>query len=344
MSAVHQRGATMKLSIIIPIYNKSRYLSTILQQVREQSFADYECLLIDDGSTDGSGEICDEFSAMDSRFRVFHIPNGGVSHARNIGLDAAQGDYITFIDADDGIKPDYLENLVRCVVTNDVDLAIGGYEKVTAEGEVLQRVIPSRTGAMPFSELICDFTRTQTEAGIYGCCVAKVFPRCLVEKIRFNEQLKLAEDFDFYLSLYEIVDAVYLDDYSGYLYLQDADNSTGNTPDEKIDYLAQLRIHLHCRSMLQKRAAYEGENREILENRLADYAYFVLFHTPSSLYKERFVSLRTLCQKESISLVASSLLRKWLFFCLRYNQYYLAKLSMSLYRLARKIRNGVKKN
>lgn len=332
----------MKISIIIPVYNKIRYIATILQQVKDQSFTDYECLLIDDGSKDGSGAVCDEFAVKDRRFRVFHIPNGGVSHARNVGLDAAQGEYITFIDADDGIKPDYLENLIRCAEESGVDLVISGYQKVDANGRVLRSITPETTGVYPFSELFSDFAQVQMQSGLYGCCVAKVFRRNLVKGIRFDESLKLAEDFDFYLNLYEIVDTIYFDDHTGYLYLQDAENSTGNAASEKIDYLAQLRINLHYRAVLQKREAFTGDNRKIVEKRLEDYTYFVLFHTPIPYYMERFDKLYKIVAKEKIALHDGGLLRKWLFFCLKRNLCNLAKATMYVYRTAQQIRNGVK--
>ena len=332
----------MKISVIIPVYNKIRYIATILQQVKAQSFTDFECLIIDDGSSDGSGAVCDAFAAEDQRFKVFHIPNGGVSHARNVGLDAAQGEYITFIDADDGIKPDYLENLIRCAEESKVDLVISGYRKVDAEGSVLQSVIPETKGILPASQWLHDFASVQVKNGLYGCCVAKIFRRSLVSSIRFDECLKLAEDFDFYLNLYEIVDTIYFDDHTGYLYLQDAENSTGNTDSEKIDYLAQLRINLHYRTVLQKRNAYTGQNREIVEKRLEDYAYFVLFHTPFPYYKERFDKLYEHVKVEKIPLLGDRMLRKWLFFCLKYNLCSVAKGTMGLYCLARQIRNGVK--
>lgn len=330
----------MKLSIIIPVYNKIRYLAAILQQVKEQSFADFECLIIDDGSSDGSGAVCDAFEAEDQRFRVFHIPNGGVSHARNMGLDAAQGEYITFIDADDGITPDYLENLVRCMEESEADLVISGYQKVDSNGRLLRCVIPETTGLRSTGELLPDFAQIQLESGLYGCCVAKIFRRNFLNSIRFNENLRLAEDFDFYLNLYEIADTIYLDDHMGYLYLQDAENSTGNAASEKIDYLAQLRIHLHYRSVLQNRDVYTGKNREIVDKRLADYAYFTLFHTPLPQYRERFDQLYYLHKEANMKLLDGKKLRKWLFFCLQHNLYGMAKGTMLLYRSARRIRNG----
>ena len=176
----------MKLTIIIPVYNKIRYLSNLLEQLRAQTFTDFECLLIDDGSTDGSGAVCDEFAAKDTRLRVFHIPNGGVSHARNVGLDHARGEYVTFIDSDDGIRPDYLDNLVHCMVESGAELVISGYEKVAADGRLVCTVVPSRIGTMRFSELLPDFAGEQLRSGLYGCCVAKIFPLELVKYIRFN--------------------------------------------------------------------------------------------------------------------------------------------------------------
>ena len=101
----------MGISIVVPVYNKEKYISRILGDISNQSFEDFECIIVDDGSTDSSGEICDEFAAKDKRFCVQHVPNGGVSRARNIGLTRASGQYVTFIDADDHIEPDYLMQL-----------------------------------------------------------------------------------------------------------------------------------------------------------------------------------------------------------------------------------------
>ena len=328
----------MKLTIIIPVYNKIRYLSAMLEQVMDQTFRDYECLLIDDGSTDGSGAVCDAFAARDDRFRVFHIPNGGVSHARNVGLDAARGTYITFIDSDDSILPNHLENLVSAIEHSGADLVIGGYDKVSHQGAVLNTVVPPVTGMFRFRDVLAEFARIQRETGLYGCCVSKLFPGKLVRDIRFDESLKLAEDFDFYLNLYRRIDTVFFSDARTYLYLQDAENSTGSTAEDRIDYLAQLRINLHYRDMLRHRGVWSGENQRIVEERLRSYAHFVLFHTPMPLYRERFDALYQLYRTEDFPLIPRNTLGKWLFFCLRRNQYTAARLTMQLYRLARRLR------
>ena len=332
----------MKITVIIPIYNKIKYISAILEQLRVQTFSDFECLLIDDGSSDGSCAVCDRFAALDGRFRVFHIPNGGVSHARNVGLDAARGEYITFIDSDDGIREGHLENLYRCIAESGADLVISGFHKVDADGTVLKTVVPRNHGMMQFQDVLSFFGNEQRETGIFGYCFCKIFSRKLVQNIRFNEKLKLAEDLDFYLKLYEIIESVYFDDQTNYLYLQDADNSTGNTASEKIDYLAQLRINLHYRDMLQKRAAWSGENREIVEERLSSYGFFVLFHTPLPEYQKNFEMLLSIWKKEQFPLQSRKLLGKWLFFCLRGSCCPAAKGTMRLYRLARNLRKVLK--
>lgn len=328
----------MKLTVIIPVYNKIRYLSNLLEQVMVQTFQDFECLLIDDGSIDGSGVICDEFATRDGRFRVFHIPNGGVSHARNIGLDAAQGEYITFLDGDDAILENHFMALIDAMVASGADLIISGYDKVSHDGRLLKAIVPPITGKCFFQNVLEGFASVQRKTGIYGCCVSKLFSRNLVQNIRFDENLELAEDVDFYLKLYRQIDTVYFSDARTYLYLQEAENSTGSTPEDQIDYLAQLRINLRYREMLQHRNVWSGKNREIVENRLSSYAYFVLFHTPMPLYRERFDTLCQISQAEELPLIPWNSLGKWLFWCLRRNYYTAARLTMQLYRLARRFR------
>lgn len=99
------------ISIIIPIYKAERYLSKCVDSILAQTYADWELLLVDDGSPDNSGELCDEYAAKDKRIKVFHKENGGVSSARNLGLEMMAGEWVTFVDADDWIASDTLE---RC--------------------------------------------------------------------------------------------------------------------------------------------------------------------------------------------------------------------------------------
>ena len=115
-----------RVSVIIPIYNTAKYLPRCIESVLCQSFDGFELLLVNDGSTDGSGDICDTYATRDSRIRVFHKENGGVSSARNLGLKEAKGEWVCFVDSDDELLPDGLQTMVDAV-SSDVDLVMAGY-------------------------------------------------------------------------------------------------------------------------------------------------------------------------------------------------------------------------
>jgi glycosyltransferase involved in cell wall biosynthesis len=105
-----------------------------LRSVQQQTYRELEIILIDDGSTDDSGQICDEFSSLDRRFRVIHKENGGVSLARNAGIDLASGRYIAFVDPDDYLSHDFYEKLYNALVENDTDIAVSGVTLVNESG------------------------------------------------------------------------------------------------------------------------------------------------------------------------------------------------------------------
>lgn len=110
------------ISVIVPIYNAEKHLHCCINSILAQTFTDFELLLVDDGSTDNSGKICDEYTAKDNRIRGFHKRNGGVSSARNLGLDNVNGDWITFVDSDDWIEEDAFEKTINGA---DCDLVVG---------------------------------------------------------------------------------------------------------------------------------------------------------------------------------------------------------------------------
>lgn len=118
----------LEFSLIIPVYNVKPYIRKCLDSILSQDCEDWEALLIDDGSSDGSGEICDEYAAIDPRFRVFHKENGGVSSARNVGLDNARGEWIWFVDGDDWIKNNSLSSLDFYIKSYNTDFIIFGIE------------------------------------------------------------------------------------------------------------------------------------------------------------------------------------------------------------------------
>ena len=121
------------VSVIIPIFNAVETLACCLDSVRRQKLIELECLLVDDGSTDGSGEICERIVAKDSRFKVIHQENRGVSSARNRGIDVISGEYVCFVDADDYLDPDYL--LKMLFAAGKTDLVVSGQRRMVVEGQ-----------------------------------------------------------------------------------------------------------------------------------------------------------------------------------------------------------------
>lgn len=118
-------GTPGMVSVIMPVYNGAEFLSRSVESVQRQTFGGWELLLVDDGSIDGSAQLCDRYAASDPRIRVIHCPHGGPSRARNAGLDHAQGEWLFFLDSDDWLPDDSLETLLR--YTPDADVVLGNY-------------------------------------------------------------------------------------------------------------------------------------------------------------------------------------------------------------------------
>ena len=128
-----------QVSIIIPVYNVDNYLSRCIESVVNQSYANIEIIIVDDGSTDGSACICDCWAMKDSRIIVVHQTNGGLSSARNAGLELAHGDYVMFVDSDDSIDTSMVERLIDRAAVNDVDIVITGVKWVDASGVCVRK-------------------------------------------------------------------------------------------------------------------------------------------------------------------------------------------------------------
>ena len=187
-----------KISIIVPVYNVEKYLSRCIESILSQSFTDFELLLIDDGSRDSSGAICDEYASKDARIRVFHKENGGVSSARNLGLDNARGEYVVFIDADDIVKEQYLEHLMY----SDADLVVAG---VKSFGIREKQYVPFEGTIISMKDFL-RLWNASTMNYLYCFPIAKRFRLSIIRNhgVRFDERLFFAEDecfVTFYMSL-----------------------------------------------------------------------------------------------------------------------------------------------
>lgn len=191
-----------RTSVIVPVYNAEKYLHRCVDSILVQSFTDFELLLINDGSKDNSGKICDEYAAKDSRIRVFHKENGGVSSARNLGLDNAKGDYIMFVDSDDYMFPQMCEHMVTTIESKNADLVVcgttesgGGYWRPVADKDYTLIQLKDNFVELLHSELLSPPWN-------------KIFKRAIIGEERFLEGVSFGEDLIFNLRYIEKCDKI----------------------------------------------------------------------------------------------------------------------------------------
>lgn len=195
----------VKISVIIPVYNAADLLPRAVGSILMQEFDDFEVILVNDGSTDSSASVCDEMAEQDMRVRVIHKENGGVSSARNAGLDAARGEFVMFVDADDAIHDGSLENMY----CRKSDFVLAGFEKVM-DHKVQEKYSPSRSASYNGTEEICAFFDKVMPARntyILNSACFKLFRRSILvdNGIRFVEGLSFAEDKIFVMTFLQYV-------------------------------------------------------------------------------------------------------------------------------------------
>ena len=180
------------ISIIVPIYNVELYLGRCVDSLICQTYHNIEIILVDDGSPDRCGEICDEYAHKDNRIVVVHKPNGGLSDARNKGLDVAKGDYVMFVDSDDWIDRATCDTVVNLAVSNQSDIVIFGVRNVYDSGKV-DAFPPKYSGVVSSEMCINSLLYKIKEFGIFNYACNKLFLKRLFDGIRFQKG-RVAED------------------------------------------------------------------------------------------------------------------------------------------------------
>lgn len=232
-------NALPMVSIVVPVYNCEKFVGICLDSIVRQTYPDWECIVIDDGAKDKSGEVCDGFARQDKRFRVVHKPNGGVSAARNDGINMASGKYITFVDADDFIAPEYIEDLVKHAHHEEKGSIVvsGMITKTPIKQYVSFQYQDESTFGMPPSELIVKYDLFR-DGGPYN----KLYNLEVVREnnLRFSTQLSYHEDHIFVYSYYLHIKHIFLSGYCGYYYVyhgEDSKDSLSRMGKRKIDSL-----------------------------------------------------------------------------------------------------------
>lgn len=212
------------ISVIVPVYNAEKYLDKCIESIANQTYRDLEIILVDDGSPDNCPAICDEWAKKDKRIKVIHKPNGGVSSARNAGLDSYTGEYVTFIDSDDYIEVNMFERIFEALSAKDVDLVFIREKSVNIKGNTIYI-----NGDMPSGEILYLDKEKAAERiigmQINGMC-DKTYKRSLVDGIRVFEGKKHGEDLLFNIQVLEKVKTAALIDDILYSYVSNEDSIT----------------------------------------------------------------------------------------------------------------------
>ena len=230
-----------KISIIVPVYKAENYLRRCVDSILNQTFTDFELILVDDGSPDRSGDICDEYEQKDSRIRVFHKDNGGVSSARNLGLDNVQGEYVTFVDADDWIDADNLSKCSSVITNNMLDLLQYSFKRIDNKGRIMQ--------VKKISSDVLDLKHYLKKENFNMCVGGNFIKTSIIQlnNIRFEESIKLAEDQIFMIETMSMSRRLQSIDSVFYNYFFNPDSATNN---EKTDDM--IRSSYRCIELKQK--------------------------------------------------------------------------------------------
>lgn len=216
------------LSIIVPVYNSSKYLNYCLNSIKNQTFSDFECILIDDGSTDESAKICKQFCKDDYRFRYFYKTNGGVAEARNYGVLYSKGDYLSFVDNDDILHPFMYEILMRNIFEYKTDVSACSYEKSKKDyNNIIKKL---NTNIRDCKTYVLsnrnDIYNCITSGVLSGLIWNKVYKRKVIINNYFDTKIMLVDDADFTIRVFDNVKTVCYVNEKLYYWVQHGTNQT----------------------------------------------------------------------------------------------------------------------
>jgi glycosyltransferase involved in cell wall biosynthesis len=223
------------ISIIVPIYNVERYMKSCIGSILSQTYKNIEIILVDDGSTDNSGSICDEYATIDKRIHIIHKENGGVSSARNAGLKVEQGKYVCFIDADDIVDKNYVIKLYEPFTNyTDNDISICECKIAGTKTEIKGNKVCDKNLTTNFKEFFSKLCLSNNEILLFSPCI-KLYKSAIIKnkKIFFDEKLSCAEDVNFNFKYYNFVKKYFFQPLVLYTYFRHDRNSATETFNHK---------------------------------------------------------------------------------------------------------------
>ena len=216
------------ISVIVPVYKVEKYVADCIKSILQQSYSNIELLLVDDGSPDNSGEICDKYAKIDKRIRVIHQSNQGVSRARNVARYITQGEWVTFVDSDDTINPDYIENLVNANPQLDkMVLAVSGATRIDRNTNICKWKQEFDARKISFMTLSKEDYQQLDSILSFGTILGKLYNLEIIRSIglQFKEQLPLNEDQLFFFEYLKYIKSIVTNNDVGYNYFTDGTSS-----------------------------------------------------------------------------------------------------------------------
>ena len=243
------------ISVIVPVYNVEKYLVRCIESILKQTYKELEIILVDDGSTDKSGKICDSYGNQDDRIIVIHKINAGLGMARNSGLDIATGTYVMFIDSDDYVEPDYVSNLVSDLIKNIADTCIGGFQK---ECKNTRKILGNPLAEKKFKDkdvrsqvLARMFGYSNTDISIEMSVWKTVYSMSIIREnnIKFpSEREFISEDIIFDTEYFSKASCVYISRYNGYIYCDNEGSLTNKYQEDRFEKNVILYNELYMRA------------------------------------------------------------------------------------------------
>lgn len=247
------------ITVIIPVYNTEQFLRCCMDSVLVQTYSNLEIILVDDGSTDSCPQICDGYAAQDPRVLTIHQPNGGAGSARNAALNKAEGDYITFVDSDDYVTPDFVEQLYYTLQASKGEVAICGY---TRDFDALQSGISSDWVPYSAQTAIRELT-LHFGARFEGHMCTKMYTKRLFQNIRFPEAIVVGEDLAICYKIFHLAEGpIAYVDVKKYGYRMNLDSVTFS-PAAKKNLLGLMEVREEFQSFVER---YYPEHRDAIRD------------------------------------------------------------------------------
>lgn len=296
------------ISVIVPCYNVEEYLPKCIESIQNQTYKNIEILLIDDGSPDKSGKICDEYAVRDNRIKVIHKENGGLSEARNVALDVMKGEYVTFVDSDDYVTKDYVEILYKLIMENDAQLSVTCFQVFTQGTE--PKIYNEKEVVNIFNMKEALVQMFYQEAFDTAAC-GKMYHYSLFIGIRYPIRL-LYEDLSTTYRLVMKCNCIAFSNQRSYFYLHRSTSIEG-APFKFLKYESCVKI---IRQFEADRVKMPEQVQRALDCRIVSFVFHILLEVPKAEKEIRHHLLEVICWKRKRVLLDGKARKKARMACL----------------------------